>query len=273
MFDLLLNILYAIFFVILFILAVITVVSFVIFLVRLIKGDRIKKRTVKSEYKKRNIFIRVFFDFPRMLVNDLFSRDPDCLPLHGLFMFCGSQGSGKTIAAVEMLLRYFKMYPKIKIRSNIGIKFQHGKIRGWRDIVGVHNGSIGQIDFIDEIQNSFASTDFKNFPPEMLEEITQERKKHKVIVATAQVFTRVSKALREQTTYLCLPLTILGCLTVVRVYRPILDDSGNLKDKKLVNTYFFVHSKELRESYNTYEKVERLKEHGFSERSEQLRKD
>lgn len=273
MFQVIIDILYAVFFALFCLFMLIGIVSFFAFMVRFIKGDRLKKRTVKSQYKKRNVFIRLFWDLPRALVSDLYSRDPDCLPLHGLFMFCGAQGSGKTIAAVEMLLRYLKMYPKIKIRSNIGIKFQHGKIHGWRDIVGVHNGAIGQIDFIDEIQNSFASTEFKNFPPEMLEEITQERKKHKVIVATAQVFTRVSKALREQTTYLCLPFTVMGCLTVVRIYKPILDDSGSLKDKKLVKVYFFVHNKELRESYNTYEKVERLKEHGFVERSEQLRKD
>lgn len=273
MFEIIINILYAVFFIIFCLIALIGLVSFFVFIVRMIKGDRLKKRTVKSQYKKRNVLIRLFWDLPRALVSDLYSRDPDCLPLHGLFMFCGAQGSGKTIAAVEMLLRYLKMYPKIKIRSNIGIIFQHGKINGWRDIVGAHNGSIGQIDFIDEIQNSFASTEFKNFPPEMLEEITQERKKHKVIVATAQVFTRVSKALREQTTYLCLPFTVMGCLTVVRVYKPVLDDGGNLRDKKFVKAYFFVHNKELRNSYNTYEKVERLKEHGFVDRSEQLRKD
>ena len=257
--------------VILAFIAVIFIVSFFIFIIRLIKGDRLMKRTIKPIYKKRNIFIRIFYDFPRALVSDFFAKDPDCLPIHGLYMFCGSQGSGKTIAAIEMLLRYLKLYPRIKVRSNIGIKFQHGKILGWRDIVGVHNGTIGQIDFIDEIQNSFASTDFKNFPPEMLEEITQERKKHKVIVATAQVFTRVSKALREQTTFLCLPLTLFGCLTIVRVYKPVLDDGGNLKDKKFVNAYFFVHTNELRESYNTYEKVERLTKSGFVDRSEQLR--
>ena len=198
---------------------------------------------------------------------------PNCMNIHGLYMFCGEQGSGKTIAAIEFMRRVLKQYPKIKIRSNIGINFQHGKIDGWQDIVGVHNGAIGQIDFIDEIQNWFASTDFKNFPVEMLEEITQKRNKHKVIVGTSQVFTRMPKALRELTRYLCLPTTIARCLTFVRIYKPILDDSGSLKDKKLVKVYFFVHNKELRESYNTYEKVERLKEHGFVERSEQLGKD
>lgn len=237
------------------------------------KGRRRKKRTVKSQYHKRNVFIRLFWDFPRALARDFYARDPDCMNIHGLYMFCGEQGSGKTIAAIEFMRRVLKQYPKIKIRSNIGINFQHGKIDGWQDIVGVHNGAIGQIDFIDEIQNWFASTDFKNFPVEMLEEITQERKKHKVIVGTSQVFTRMSKAFREQTRYLCLPTTIARCLTFVRIYKPVLDDAGNLKDKKLIKFYFFVHDDDLRNSYNTYEKVERLIKKGFADRSEQLRKD
>lgn len=237
------------------------------------RGKRRKKRTIKSQWKKRNALVRVFIDFPRALARDFYVRDPDSMNIHGMYIFAGEQGSGKTIAAVEFLRRYKKMFPKIKIRSNIGIDFQDGKIEDWREVVGVHNGHIGQIDFLDEIQNWFNSMESKNFPPEMLEEITQERKKHKVIVGTSQVFTRMSKPLREQTRYLCLPVTILGCLTVVRVYKPILDEQGNYKDKKFVRSYFFVHDEELRNAYNTYEKVERLTKKGFIERSEQIRGD
>lgn len=40
-----------------------------------------------------------------------------------------------------------------------------------------------------------------------------------------------------------------------------------------VKVYFFVHDEELRNSYNTYEKVERLIKKGFADRSEQLGKD
>lgn len=235
------------------------------------KGKRRKKRTIKSQWKKRNALVRVFIDFPRALARDFYARDPDSMNIHGMYIFAGEQGSGKTIAAVEFLRRYKKMFPKIKIRSNIGIDFQDGKIEDWREVVGVHNGHIGQIDFLDEIQNWFNSMESKNFPPEMLEEITQERKKHKVIVGTYQVFTRMSKPLREQTRFLCLPVTLLGCLTIVRVYKPILDEQGNYKDKKFIRAYFFVHDEELRNAYNTYEKVERLTKKGFVDRSEQLR--
>lgn len=229
----------------------------------LIKGTPFPKRTEKSHYKKRPIFIRIFWDFPRALARDFLSRNPDAMKIHGIYMFCGEQGSGKTIAAIQFLRENLKKYPKIKIKSNIGITFQHGKITHWKQILNSNNGEVGEIDFIDETQNWFSSNESKNFPVEMLSEITQQRKQHKVIVGTSQVFTRMSKPLREQTKFLCLPITIAGCLTIVRVYKPQLDDTGTMIAKKFVRVYFFVHDKELRECYNTFEKVERLSTKGF----------
>lgn len=262
------NFIRIVFFVIVGIVAVIMLVAFFIYLVSLIKGKRRKKRVYKSEYKKRNIFLRVFWDLPKSLVRDYFDKDPDAMSTHGVWLFCGPQGSGKTIAAIEMLSREKKLHPAIKIRSNIGIDFQDGKITDWRDVAGIHNGRIGQIDFIDELQNWFASNDFKNFPVEMLEEVTQERKEHKVIIGTSQVFTRVNKSIREQVHYLCCPFTLFGCMTIVPVYKPVVDDSGTLKKKKFLRVYMFVHTDELRNSYDTYERVQRLLVSGFADKKD-----
>lgn len=237
-------------------------------IVYFIKGSKIPKRTEKSNYKKRNFFVRLFFDFPRALARDFLSRNPDSMKIHGIYMFCGEQGSGKTIAAIQFLREQLKKYPKIRIKSNIKISFQHGKITHWTQILNSNNGSIGEIDFIDEVQNWFSSNESKNFPVEMLSEVTQQRKQHKVIVGTSQVFTRMSKPLREQTKFLCLPFTIAGCLTVVRVYKPVLDDTGTMINKKFVRMYFFVHDKELRDCYDTFEKVERLSNKGFQPATE-----
>lgn len=250
------------------------VISFIYFLacfwivVFCIKGYKMPRRTEKSQFRKRPILVRIFFDFPRALARDFLNRNPDAMKIHGIYMFCGEQGSGKTIAAIQFLRENLKKYPKIRIKSNIKISFQHGKIEHWQEILNSNNGSIGEIDFIDEIQNWFSSNESKNFPIEMLTEVTQQRKQHKVIVGTSQVFTRMSKPLREQTKFLCLPFTIAGCLTIVRVFKPVLDDSGTMTDKKFCKMYFFVHDKELRECYDTYEKVERLSIKGFQPLSE-----
>lgn len=245
---------------------IITLVYFMAFvwiIIYLCRGKKIPRKTQKSKYRKRSFLVRVFFDFPRALARDFYSRNPDAMKIHGIYMFCGEQGSGKTIAAIQFLRENLMKHPKIKIKSNISIDFQHGKIEHWQQILNSNNGSIGEIDFIDEVQNWFSSNESKNFPMEMLTEVTQQRKQHKVIVGTSQVFTRMSKPLREQTKFLCLPTTIAGCLTVVRVYKPVLDDTGTMISKKFCKMYFFVHDQELRECYDTFEKVERLSVKGF----------
>lgn len=235
-----------------------------------LKGKRFKKPTKKSTYKKYGFFRKLLIEFPRRFVLDLYNKDPNNLPIYGLHIFAGEQGCAKTMAAVEMMLRMKKMYPMIKVRSNINLKFQDGKIQHWKDLVFNQNGETGQIEFLDELQNWFNSLEGKDFPIEMLQEITQQRKQHKCIIGTSQVFTRVAKAIREQTNCLYLPITLFGCLTIVRVYKPTLDEGGNLKKKIITGLYFFVHNDELRNAYDTYEKVERMRKVGFAPRSEQI---
>lgn len=254
--------------------SIFAVIAFIIFLcfvhilIGLIKGDKLPKRKQKSNFKNRNIFLKLFYDLPKSKARDFFDKNPDSMDIHGFYLFCGSQGSGKTISAIYFMRMMLQKFPLIRVRSNISISFQHGEIHHWQDIINVHNGDIGQIDFLDETQNWFSSNESKNFPPEMLQEITQERKKHKVIVGTSQVFTRVAKPIREQVTYLCEPRTIAGCFTIVPVYKPVLNDDGTLLKKKFVKVYCFIHDDELRDSYNTYERVERLASKGYQPISE-----
>jgi ATP-dependent Clp protease ATP-binding subunit ClpX len=133
-----------------------------------------------------------------------------------------------------------------------------------------NNVELGMIVFLDEIQNWFSSMESKNFPPEALEDITQQRKQRKMFVGTSQVFTRVSKPIREQITLLYKPLTVFGCLTVVRVYKCKLDEAGTVKNEMLRKVYFFVHTDEIRQAYDTYERVERLATKGYKPRAEQF---
>ena len=139
---------------------IITLVYFMAFvwiIIYLCRGKRIPKKTQKSKYRKRSFLVRVFFDFPRALARDFYNRNPDAMKIHGIYMFCGEQGSGKTIAAIQFLRENLMKHPKIKIKSNISIDFQHGKIEHWQQILNSNNGSIGEIDFIDEVQNWFSS--------------------------------------------------------------------------------------------------------------------
>lgn len=212
----------------------------------------------------------LFWDFPKRLMQDYFERCPDSFDTYGVHVFAGEQGSGKSIAAVHFIKMIIERNPLCRVASNINLDFQDSVIHDWTDILQTSNGTNGQVIFLDEIQNWFSSNESKSFPPEMLTEITQQRKQRKIVVGTSQVFTRISKPIREQITLLYKPMTIAGCLTIVRVYKVSLNDDGTVKKMKMRRWYAFVHDDELRSCYDTYEKVERLSIKGFQPRSEQI---
>lgn len=242
----------------------IPLVSMVIclFFYYLVKGKRLPKGTYKY-VSYGNIFKRVFIEFPHRFVLDLFERDPDMFRDYGVHLIAGEQGSGKTITLMYLLRRYKKMYPKLVVKTNCEYALQDGEITSWEDVVGSNNGIYGEIDVLDEIQNWFSSLQSKDFPPEMLTEITQQRKQRKIIFGTSQVFSRVGKPIREQTMFLYEPVTILGCLTIVRVTRPRVGADGLTEKKRFYRLFFFVHDSQLRESFDTYKKIEKMAQVGF----------
>lgn len=237
------------------------------------QGYKIKQREHLSTYHKRSFLKRIFWDFPDRFVKDRLTLNPDAFPHNGLIMVCGEQGSGKSLCIVHLLLALKQMFPQLMILSNIYLSFQDGTIEGPDDIIFTNNGEYGCVKFIDEIQNWFNSNESANFPPEMLQEVCQQRKQYSLIVGSAQKFNRISKPIREQTSYLLLPMTICGCLTIVRVYKPNVDPNGEVKNKRRIKTYFFVHDDVIRNAYNTFEKVKRLSMKGWKPRTEQLSSD
>lgn len=230
-----------------------------------IHGRSIKKLPKNLVYKKKGLFRRLVIDFPKQYVEDLYNRDPYDFMEHGLHMFCGRQGAGKTVALTELMLRWKKRYPKLKINTNMCFRDEDGVIEHWHDIVGNNNGTHGAVMTLDEIQTWFSSNQSKNFPPEMITEISQQRKQRKCILGSAQVFSRIAKPIREQTTYVYMPRTFFGCLTIVRITRPEFWDDEKQDFKKYIKTYFFVHDNNLRTAYDTYKKIEKYKEGGFKE--------
>lgn len=229
-----------------------------------VKGMRPKKGQ-HNHVKKEGFFRRLLVDAPRRIIVDLLERDPEFFRFQGLHVFCGEQGSGKTIALVEMMMRMQKEYPKAKCITNLGYAYENRPLTDWRQLLTYNNGKKGVIVGIDEMQNWFASG--KNtLPAEMLEVVTQNRKNRRIIVATSQVFTRMAKGLREQCTLIYEPITILGAVTWVRIRKPMLDSEGNVVKKVSRGSYFFVHSQELRDAYDTYKVIHSLASEGFKEK-------
>ena len=231
---------------------------------------------IKNEtkiYKRGFILKRIFIDFPRQFVYDKLTLDPNTFKPFGLHLLCGEQGSGKTILMAYLIRMYKHIYPRVKVVSNFDCKLQDNELKTWEQLTFDTNGIYGEIDCIDEIQNWFSSNDSKNFPPDMLSVITQQRKVRRCILATSQVFTRTAKPIRENTYLMYYPFTAFGCITFVRVYKPILKDDGTLKEKKLRKFFFFVHDKELREMFDSYKTIINLTNAGFKPVTEHLKSD
>jgi len=230
-----------------------------------------KLKPPKSELRKVKVspaFKRLFWDFPRQFALDRCTLDPNQFPEKGVHIIEGEQGDGKTLTVCYLLMLFQQKYPRLKVKTNFGYKYEDGQIRSHHDIIDSSNGIFGEIDVIDEVQNWFCSLQSKNFPPEMMTEITQQRKQRKCIIGTSQVFTRVAKPIREQTYILYTPTTLFGCLTIVRKSKPVFNADGVVESKKPLGSFFFVHSQELRDSYDTYHKIQEMVKDGFKVESE-----
>lgn len=235
-----------------------------------IKGKRFKKSTSYTRQKKRNFFQKLFIDLPKRIVDDMFEKNPDFFPYQGLIIFEGRQGNGKTISAIQFARQMQKEYSKSKCMTNLNYKYQDDDMDHWSKLINFKNGIYGVIAVLDETQNWFASNQSRNFPPEMLQVVTQNRKNRRIILGTAQNFYLLAKAIRSQTTEVRRCATFFGCLTLVRRFEPILDSEGNVQEFKKRGFYFFVHDEDLRNSYDTYHVIEALKDSGFKDNADIL---
>lgn len=238
-------------------------VGFYIYWRHVRKLPRLKGESQEVGYG--NFLKRIFWDFPKQWWYDQCTRDPDFFPEKGVHIIAGEQGKGKTSALVWLLLWFKKRYPKVKTKTNFGYKHQDGEINHWTDLTQINNGIYGEIMVLDEIQNWFSSLQSKDFPPEMLTELTQLRKQRACIFGTSQVFNRVAKPIREQTHYIYEPITLFGCLTIVRKFKPTFNADGVVENKNQVAMWFFVHNAELRDSFDTYHKIQKMVKQGFKE--------
>lgn len=228
------------------------------------QGKRFKKGS-RQKVKKHGFLRQIFIDAPKQIVEDKFNQDPDFFTHQGLIIFEGRQGNGKSVAMVHEAMQLQEEFPLSKCTSNLAYTQEDMPLKDWRMLINFKNGIKGVIVLMDELQNWFSSNDSKNFPPEMLQVITQNRKNRRVILGTAQNFYLLSKAIRTQTTEVRRCITLLGCITIVRRFEPILDAQGDVLEWKNRGMYFFVHDKKLRESYDTYKVIERLQKVGFKE--------
>lgn len=195
---------------------------------------------------------------------------------YGFTIYVGRQGGGKTTSMVQYLNRMHRKFPDALIVTNFKYKYATHIMKDWRDLFTIRNGTKGVIFAIDEIHSEYSNEAWKDFPEELLSEISQQRKQRIKIVCTSQVYTRVVKQIREQ----C--FTVVQCKTFGNrwtfnkeydAYEYEECGINAVKRKKLssIRRSSFVQSDFLRSCFDTYEKIQRLEKMDFLTRDQKAK--
>lgn len=196
--------------------------------------------------------------------NVLFARDnPDYFYPAGIWVFCGPQGSGKTLSAVQCLQKMCAKYPKAIVCTNLEVRGIENKIIPFTDysqLSELDNGIEGIIFLLDEIHVLWNSLESKDIPISEMACFCQMRKSRRVIIGTSQVYSRIAKPIREQLQYAITCTNFFGLLQVNTVLDPSegIERNGVVEAKR-VTTKLWFHNPELYNSYDTLFKIEKAK--------------
>lgn len=204
-------------------------------------------------------------DFNFKGVGELFAENTlktvDPFPFAGMWLFSGSQGSGKTLLMMHLLKQIVDQCPNAEIVSNISIYgVPSHPYMGIEDFDKYNNGKNGTIFVIDEIHTLFNSLESKGMPLSTMQVWCQNRKNRRLILGTSQKFKRVAKGVREQATwnYEC-KKGIAGLLYSYRVFDGSeYDEDGNYSGEEPKRN-FYIPKVSVMRMYNTLEVVKRGK--------------
>ena len=140
---------------------------------------------IKSWYIVKNIPSAVLF-YRQNKTND------EMFPFYGMHFYVGRQGSGKTYSMTYELEQIRRKYPKCKIYTNYGYKWQTMPIYNISMLTNekYYNGENGVVFAIDEIQNLYQASNVNNVSLDVLGVVTQLRKQKVYIVCSSQEIGR-----------------------------------------------------------------------------------
>lgn len=216
---------------------------------KLLQGSRDPEDLFKTiKYKK---------DFKK---NNPTYFDPD-----GLLIFCGPQGSGKTLSAVQYCRKILGRYPKCIFVTNVAIEGLPETTTvipydGLSSLSDIQNGTEGVLYLIDEIHLEWNSLESKSISIEEMTEFAQQRKQRKHIVGTSQVYMRLAKPLREQIKRVVLCQNFFGIIQHnVEIDGTTATEKDGHLNAEVKGNYYWFHTPDLYGSYDTFAKMHRYK--------------
>lgn len=215
----------------------------------------------------------------------------------GTMIFCGSQGTGKTLSAVNYIMNVLRRYKYAILCTNVSIRdypfnaYVHtdgdsvcikdkstnetitsndiikGRFEkvcieydGLDTLKNIENGEYGVIYLIDELHLELNSLESKNIDIDVMTEISQQRKQRKHIVGTSQVYMRLAKPLREQI------FNVVLCRKFFKSvqFNKLIDGEESKEEEgklnaKVVSRHMFFHRQDMYERYDTYAKMKRYR--------------
>lgn len=189
------------------------------------------------------------------------NRIKDEMTITGINVFCGPQGSGKSLSMIHYAEKIIKDHPKAIIVTNIEFNFEcPNEIREYSSFEDfkIENGVYGVIYILDEIHLILNSLESKGVPLSVIVELSQQRKQRKLILGTSQVYSRMAKPLREQIKSCIICRNLFGIFQLnymINAFETEEGSDGKLKVKKLKTSFFF-HSRKDYMNYDTYKKMD-----------------
>lgn len=192
----------------------------------------------------------------------LFARDnPNYFYPAGIWVFTGSQGSGKTLSAVKCLKEIKKDYPNALVVSNIQLKnvdFDIIPFTDYKQLTTMSNGIEGIIFLLDEIHVLWNSLESKDIPISEMACFCQMRKDRRVIIGTSQVYSRIAKPIREQLQYIIDCKNYFNLIQFNKILDPseAIEKNGHVESVCLGNQ-IWLHTPDLYNSYDTLFKIKK----------------
>ena len=174
----------------------------------------------------------------------------------GVYCYCGKQGSGKTYSAVEFLLQNMNIPIYSNVSSIKGVKYTY--FNGFDQLLELRNKS-DCIIFYDEIFTALTKT--SKMTKEVLDFLSQMRKRRIIFITTAQEWLEINITLRRYCRYQieCKILNLLGLGILIKHCFDAEQLKWSNEDNEyvapLVETTISKCNVKIANSYDTFEQI------------------
>lgn len=174
----------------------------------------------------------------------------------GVYCYCGKQGSGKTYSAVEFILNNKNMPIYSNVGSIKGVKYTY--FNGFDKLLELRNKS-DCIIFYDEIFTALTKSSKIN--SEVLDFLSQMRKRRIIFITTAQEWLEINITLRRYCRYQieCKMINLLGIGILIKHMYDAEQLKWSNEDNEyiapLIETTISKCNVSVANSYDTFEQI------------------